>query len=129
MLIVLLFTMQAVFGTLSAKPVSGRVTSAIDGEPLIGATVQVQGSLSGVVTDLEGNYTVLAEQGQTLVFSYMGFLTKSVKVGSNNTIDIVLENAVGAETWKVRLQRHGEVQQLVSVVPPLTLNPQASAIR
>ena len=91
MLIVLLFTMQAVFGTLSAKPVSGRVTSATDGEPLIGATVQVQGSLSGVVTDLEGNYTVQAEQGQTLVFSYVGFLTKSVKVGSNNTIDIVLE--------------------------------------
>ena len=91
MLIVLLFTMQAVFGTLSAKPVSGRVTSATDGEPLIGATVQVQGSLSGVVTDLEGNYTIQAEQGQTLVFSYVGFLTKSVKVGSNNTIDIVLE--------------------------------------
>ena len=72
MLIVFLFTMQAVFGTLSAKPVSGKVTSATDGEPLIGATVQVQGSKNGIVTDLDGNYTINAEQGQTLVFSYVG---------------------------------------------------------
>ena len=80
MLIVLLFTMQAVFGTITAKPITGKVTSATDGEPLIGATVQVQGSSNGIVTDLDGNYTINAEQGQTLVFSYVGYLTKTVKV-------------------------------------------------
>lgn len=36
MLVVALFTMQTVFGTISAKPISGKVTSATDGEPLIG---------------------------------------------------------------------------------------------
>lgn len=91
MLIVLLFTMQAVFGTLSAKPISGKVTSAIDGEPLIGATVQVQGDKNGVVTDFDGNYTIQAEQGQTLVFSYVGYLTKTVKVGAASTIDVALD--------------------------------------
>ena len=91
MLIVFLFTMQAVFGTLSAKPVSGKVTSATDGEPLIGATVQVQGSKNGIVTDLDGNYTINAEQGQTLVFSYVGYLTKTVKVGGVSTINVTLE--------------------------------------
>ena len=91
MLIVLLFTMQAVFGTLSAKSVTGRVTSAADGEPLIGATVQIQGSKEGVVTDIYGNYAINAEQGQTLVFSYVGYLSKSLKVGSGNTIDVILE--------------------------------------
>ena len=91
MLVVALFTMQAVFGTISAKPISGKVTSATDGEPLIGATVQVQGQKSGIVTDLDGNYTINAEQGQTLVFSYVGYLTKSVKVGGASTINVVLE--------------------------------------
>ena len=91
MLIVLLFTMQAVFGTITAKPITGKVTSATDGEPLIGATVQVQGSSNGIVTDLDGNYTINAEQGQTLVFSYVGYLTKTVKVGGVSTIDVALE--------------------------------------
>ena len=91
MLIVLLFTMQAVFGTLSAKPISGKVTSATDGESLIGATVQVQGDKNGVVTDFDGNYTIQAEQGQTLVFSYVGYLTKTVKVGAASTIDVALD--------------------------------------
>ena len=91
MLIVLLFTMQAVFGTLSAKPISGKVTSATDGEPLIGATIQVQGDKNGVVTDFDGNYTIQAEQGQTVVFSYVGYLTKTVKVGAASTIDVALD--------------------------------------
>ena len=91
MLIVLMFTMQAVFGTLSAKSISGKVTSSSDGEPLIGATVQVQGDKNGVVTDFDGNYVIQAEKGQTLVFSYVGYLTKTVKIGDANTIDVVLD--------------------------------------
>ena len=71
--------------------VNGKVTSATDGEPLIGATVQVQGSKAGSVTDIDGNYTINAEQGQTLVFSYVGYLTKTVKVGGASTIDVTLE--------------------------------------
>ena len=91
LLIVLLFTVQALSATLSAKPVNGKVTSATDGEPLIGATVQVQGTKTGSVTDFDGNYTINAEQGQTLVFSYVGYLTKTVKVGGGSTIDVTLE--------------------------------------
>ena len=90
-LIVLLFTVQALSATLSAKPVNGKVTSATDGEPLIGATVQVQGTKTGSVTDFDGNYTINAEQGQTLVFSYVGYLTKTVKVGAASTIDVALD--------------------------------------
>ena len=91
MLIVILFAMQALFGTISAKPVSGKVTSATDGEPLIGATIQVQGDNSGSVTDLDGIYKINAEKGQTLVFSYVGYLTKKVRVGDTAVIDVVLE--------------------------------------
>ena len=91
MLVVLLFTTQALFGSISAKPVSGKVTSATDGEPLIGATIQVQGGTSGTVTDLNGVYHVDAEKGQTLVISYVGYLTKKVRVGDDNVLDVALE--------------------------------------
>jgi len=59
-LVVALLTVQAMSGALMAKPVSGKVVSALDGEPLIGATIQVQGSQTGAVTDFDGNFTVNA---------------------------------------------------------------------
>ncbi len=91
LLIVILLTVQTLSAALSAKPVNGKVTSATDGEPLIGATVHVQGLKNGTVTDFNGNYTIQAEQGQTLVFSYVGFLTKTVKVGAANTVNVTLD--------------------------------------
>ena len=87
--IVALFTMQAMFGALMAKPISGKVVSATDGEALIGATVQVQGTQTGTVTDFDGNFTLYAEDGQTLVISYVGYLTKKVKItGSQLNIEL-----------------------------------------
>ena len=68
-LIVALLSMQAMFGALYAKPISGKVVSATDGEALIGASVQVQGAQAGTVTDIDGHFTVNAEVGQTLVVS------------------------------------------------------------
>ena len=89
LLIVTLFTMQAMFGALMAKPISGKVVSATDGEALIGATVQVQGTQTGTVTDFDGNFTLNAEEGQTLVISYVGYLTKKVKItGSQLNIEL-----------------------------------------
>ena len=76
---------------LSAKVVTGKVVSATDGEELIGATVQVQGTQTGTVTDFEGNFKVSANEGQSLVVSYVGFFSKTVKVGSESHYDIQLE--------------------------------------
>ena len=90
-LIALLFTMQAMFSTISAKTVSGKVSSATDGEALIGATIQVHGDKNGTVTDLNGFYQINAEKGQTLVISYVGYLSKKVRVSDANVIDVVLE--------------------------------------
>lgn len=88
---VLLFpAMNVLCGSLSAKTITGRVVSASDNEPLMGATVIVEGKQGGSVTDLDGNYSIEAEDGQTLVFSYIGFLSKKVKV-SGNVINVALE--------------------------------------
>ena len=67
-------------GVLKAQSVTGTVTSGTDNEPLIGASVQVQGTKVGTVTDLDGNFKIDAKNGQTLEVSYLGFITQKVKV-------------------------------------------------
>ena len=89
-LIVALLSMQAMFGALYAKPISGTVVSATDGDPLVGATIKLQGTQTGTVTDINGRFTLDAEVGQTLVVSYVGFLTKNVKV-TGSPLNITLE--------------------------------------
>ncbi len=55
-------------GLANAEPVtvSGTVTSAADGEPLIGVTVQVKGTSVGTTTDFDGNYVIKTEMGATI---------------------------------------------------------------
>ncbi len=78
-------------GQLHAQSISvtGTVTSATDGEPLIGASVQVNKSTVGTITDLDGNYTVQAKVGDVLSISYIGFVTSEVKV-TGMRMDVVL---------------------------------------
>ena len=80
--ILLLFA--ALFASISAyaQTVTGTVTSAADNEPLIGATVVVKGTAKGVSTDIDGNYAIQAEVGQTLVVSYVGMNTTEQKITS-----------------------------------------------
>ena len=74
-----------------SKTVTGTVTSATDGFPLIGVSVQIKETLKGGITDIDGNYSVQAEEGNTLVFSYIGFKSQEIKVGSASVINVVLE--------------------------------------
>lgn len=48
---------------------SGTVTSAVDGEPLIGVSVLIKGTTTGVITDFDGRYSINVSDGSTLVFS------------------------------------------------------------
>ncbi len=73
------------------KTIKGVVTSATDGEPLVGVSVQVAGTATGSITNLDGEFSVQANQGQTLVFSYIGFLTQEVKVGAQTIMNVVLK--------------------------------------
>ncbi len=74
--------------------VKGTVTSATDGEPLIGATVQVKGTTTGTATDIDGNYSLQVQQGAMLTFSYVGMQPKEVKVSSDR-IDVALIEDTG----------------------------------
>lgn len=89
--LLLLFT-QALTAQIS---VSGRITGASDGEPLIGATIKIVGATGGAVTDLDGNYRLEVPSAEsTLEFSYTGMSSRTEVVGSRRSIDVILnENA------------------------------------
>ncbi|MBP1676378.1 MAG: TonB-dependent receptor plug [Bacteroidetes bacterium] len=62
--------------------VSGVVTDASDGSPLLGVSVQVKGTSTGTVTDLDGKYSINVHQGSVLVFSYIGMEKQEISVKS-----------------------------------------------
>ena len=71
--------------------VSGKVSDT-RGEPLIGVTVQIQGTSIGTVTDIDGNYTLInVPSNATLEISYVGMVTQVVKVNGRTNISVVLE--------------------------------------
>ena len=92
-LVAILLAFQAMLGigagVLYAQKVTGTVISGSDNEPLIGASVMVQGTKDGTVTDLDGNFTISAKNGQTLEVSYLGFITQKVKV-TGSVINVTL---------------------------------------
>ena len=71
--------------------ISGVVTSSDDGEPLIGASIQVKGKASvGTATDFDGNYNLTVPAGSVLQFSYVGHTTIEKKVAQSQTLNVVL---------------------------------------
>lgn len=67
----------------------GTVTDT-KGEPLIGASVIVEGENKGVTTDIDGNYEIDVPEGDRLMFSYIGFTPEKKKIDKDGRIDIVM---------------------------------------
>ncbi|WP_373073415.1 SusC/RagA family TonB-linked outer membrane protein [Zeaxanthinibacter enoshimensis] len=78
------------FSYAQEKTISGTVTDQ-SGEPLPGVNVIVAGTVTGTQTDFDGNYTIMANTGQTLRFTYLGQKTVERTVGASNTIDVQME--------------------------------------
>ena len=76
---------------LQQRTVTGRVTSADDNSGLPGVNVMIQGTTSGTVTDLDGNFRLeVPGDAAVLVFSSVGYITETVAVGNRSVIDLVL---------------------------------------
>lgn len=71
------------------KSVTGTVESQT-GEPLTGVNVSVDGTTNGTITDIDGVFTLNVEKGVTLKVSYIGFVTRLVKVGDETKLKIIL---------------------------------------
>lgn len=89
----ILFVMSVVSsfqGFSQGQVISGRVTGANDSRPIPGVNVLVKGTTQGTLTDADGKYSLQALSQSTLVFSFIGYTTQEVAIGSRNTIDIQL---------------------------------------
>lgn len=71
--------------------ISGVVTASDDAYPLPGANVVVQGTSSGTITDIDGNFSITVSNGQTLVFSYIGYKDELRVVKSNAVLNVELD--------------------------------------
>jgi TonB-linked SusC/RagA family outer membrane protein len=85
--LLLAFVVQLTFA--QEKTISGTISDP-SGLPLPGATVIVKGTSSGTSTDFDGKYSINANTGATLVFSFVGYTTKEIKVGASSTINVQL---------------------------------------
>ena len=89
--LVLLFLLCLLpLGALAQGLVKGTVSDAA-GDPIIGASVKVQGSSTGAITDLNGKFSVNAPSNATLSISYVGYVTQRVNVGGRQNINVVLQ--------------------------------------
>ncbi len=70
--------------------ISGKVADA-NGEPLIGVSILVQGTTTGTMTDIDGNFTLDVPAGAIIEVSSIGFVTQAIPVGNQTTFNIVLE--------------------------------------
>ena len=105
-------------GALAQSLVKGTVSDE-SGDPIIGATVKVQGSSEAAITDFDGNFSVKAASNATLIFSYVGYVTQEVKVGGKSTVNVVMKEdnttlndvvVIGYGTMKKKLVTGATVQ-------------------
>ena len=105
-------------GAMAQSIVKGTVNDET-GEPVIGATVKVQGSNEATITDFDGNFSIKAASDATLNISYVGYVTQSVPVGgkSNITVTLAEDNTtlndvvvIGYGTMKKKLVTGATVQ-------------------
>lgn len=89
-MLTLLLALMVQLALAQEKTVKGTVSDE-SGIPLPSASIVVKETNKGTTTDFDGNYSIDVNQGQTLVFSYVGYKTKEIPVGGSNTVDVSLE--------------------------------------
>jgi len=78
--------------TTNAQTVTGVIIAADDGQPVPAVNIQVKGTNLGTMTDIDGAYSItVSDQTAVLVYSFVGYKTQEVVVGSQTKIDVTLE--------------------------------------
>ena len=90
------FADNNVYGEVNQQQIeiTGTVTDAQTGSPLPGVNIVVQGTTTGTTTDMDGNYTIDAPADATLVFSFVGYQTRTVNVRERDEINVSLQQSV-----------------------------------
>jgi TonB-linked SusC/RagA family outer membrane protein len=77
--------------TAKAQQVTGKVSAASDGTPLIAVNITVKETNVGTVSEADGTFSITASPGNTLVFSYIGFRTTELTLGNETNVTVTLE--------------------------------------
>lgn len=85
-ILIMCLLLLSVCGYAQQITVKGVVTAESDKLPLIGATVQLKGTTTGVITDFDGNYQLAVPQDGTLVFSMIGYKTQEINVAGKQSL-------------------------------------------
>ena len=95
---------------IAQNSISGKITDAEDGEPLIGANILVAGTSTGTITDFDGNYTLnLPDGATTLEISYTGYASQTVEINGRSVIDIQM--SAGEVLEEVVVVGYGSVKK------------------
>jgi TonB-dependent starch-binding outer membrane protein SusC len=110
-----LLTVLLFFAATSAwsqgRTVTGKVTAADDGSGVPGVNVLEKGTTNGTVTDVDGGFSINVNENATLVFSFVGYTTQEVAVGTQNVIDVALASDVTSLS-EVVVIGYGEVRKM-----------------
>ncbi|WP_426669683.1 YfbK domain-containing protein [Mucilaginibacter sp. McL0603] len=96
-LLTLMIAALASFKTSTTRHITGIVFGNDDKLPIIGATVKVQGTNIGVVTNQKGAYAINVPEGKDrLIFQFVGYQTKNVTIGKADTLNVYLDAAASS---------------------------------
>jgi Ca-activated chloride channel family protein len=99
--------------------VTGKVTDATN-QPIIGVTVMVKGTNNGVTTDHNGNYSIQAQKNEVLVFSFIGHLTKEVRV-ERSVHNVTLEEDMAVLEESIVIDMERTERRVLSPSPPMVI--------
>ena len=106
----------------TGRDVRGKVTDR-EGEPLVGAYILEKGTSNGAIADLDGNWSISLEgspEDAVLTFSYVGYLTRDVRVSGTEDVNVTLEEDTqmleGVVVMGYGVQRKGDITGAVSTV-------------
>lgn len=107
LLLSLFLTTWCIFSNAQTRTVTGRITDNDSGEGLPGVTISIKGTTSGVATDLDGNFSLNVSNDQTLVISYIGYVTQEIPVGAQTSFNVRLNSDI-SELSEVVIIGYGE---------------------
>lgn len=84
------FCMLALMANAQDVTITGSVTD-VNQEPLLGVNIKLKGTTTGVVSDMDGNFSIKGPKGATLIFSYIGMQTQEV-VFNGQPLKVVLRD-------------------------------------
>ncbi len=113
-----------------SRTVTGKVTDAVSGDPLPGASVLEKGTSNGMTTDLDGNFTLNVSDDASIIVSYVGYISQEVAIGSRSVVNVELQEDVAALEEIVVVgygtQRKEDLTGAVSLVDPEEMQKQAA---